>query len=157
MLDKELGVGPFDLNIADLGWDERIQDKLDIINDALLGLFILYVLSMGFTGLTVIGCLIAIVLVDSRIVALGGLITSALATTCLVIASILITVVMTKGVNEMNDLADRIGVHVERGDNFLIITWVAAGVMIAPMIFWAVRFCGMRREKQRFKSYKGSH
>lgn len=159
MIDEELSVGPFDINPANLGWDEEIQDKLDIINDALLGLFILYVLSMGFSGIAVIGCLVAVLLIESKIVVLLNVLSSALATLCLLIASILITVVLTKGVNEVNDIAEEIGVHVERGDNFLIITWVAAGVMIAPMVFWAVRFFVMRREKtrQRHRHSKGSY
>jgi hypothetical protein len=157
MMDKELSVGPFDLNPADLGWDEKIQDKLDIINDALLGLFILYVLSMGFSGIAVLGCLAAVVLVDSKILVLVNLLASALATLCLLIASILITVVLTKGVNEVNDIAEEIGVHVEKGDKFLILTWVAAGVMIAPMVFWAVRFFVMRREKKRHRHSKESY
>lgn len=157
MIDRELSVGPFELNLADLGWDERIQDKIDILNDALLGLFILYVLGMGFSGIAILGCIAAIFLAESKLIVLVNFATSTLATLSLIIASILVTVAVTKGVNEINDVAEEIGVHVEMGTKFLIITWVAAGVMIAPMVFWAVRFCVMRRHTKRVRPSKEAY
>ncbi|CAG9937218.1 unnamed protein product [Clonostachys rosea f. rosea IK726] len=118
LMDKELGVGPFDINIADLGWDEKMQDKLDIVNKVLLGLFVLYVLGIGFSGLATILC----------------------------VAAILITVTVTKGVNEFNNLSEKIGVTIVRGNPFLIISWVAAVVMLVAMVFWATRFHMIRRQ-----------
>lgn len=157
MMDKELSVGPFDINPADLGWDERIQDKLDIVNDALLGLFVLYVLAMAFSGLAVLGSIAAVFLVENRILVIFNLVVSNMATLCLVTASIFITIILNKGVNEANDMAEEIGVHIERGNKFLIITWVAAGLMIGPLAFWTVRFCTIRRErKRRYRHSKGS-
>lgn len=157
MLDKELSVGPFELNLADLGWDERIQDRLDTINDALMALFILYVLGMGFSGLGVLGSAAAFIFAESKIIVLFNLATSALATIALLVGSILITVAVTKGVSEINDIAEEIGVHVERGNKFLIITWIAAGLIIVPMIFWAVRFAAIKRQTKHVRRSKEAY
>jgi len=157
MIDKELSAGPIELNLADFGWDERIQDKIDILNDALLGLFILYCLGMGFSGIAILGCIAAFILAESKIIVLVNFFVSSLAVLSLLVASILVTVAVTRGVDEINDVAEEIGVNVEMGTKFLIITWVAAGVMIAPVIFWAVRFCVMRKHTKRVRPSKEAY
>ena len=149
MLDKEIGVGPFDVNLADLGWESSIQDKLDKLNDVLLGLFILFVLGMGFSGLALLGCAPAFLLPQRRIVPTVNLATSFLSFLCLVIASVILTVAATKGVDEINDVAEEIGVNVERGNKFMAISWVATGAMLSTAIFWAVRFLAVRKEIKR--------
>ncbi|CAH0015604.1 unnamed protein product [Clonostachys rhizophaga] len=146
LMDKELGVGPFDINIADLGWDEKMQEKLDIVNKVLLGLFVLYVLGIGFSGLATILCVAAFLLPENRLVAVGNLLLALLATIVLIIASILITVTVTKGVSEFNNLSEKIGVTIVRGNPFLIISWVAAVVMLVAMVFWATRFHMIRKQ-----------
>lgn len=153
VMDKEIDLGLFDVNIADLGWDEKVQEKLDIINKVLLGLFILYVLGIGFSGLATILCIVAILLPDKRIVAVVNLVLATLAMLSLLIASIIITIAVTKGVNELNEVAEKIGVTVVRGDQFLIISWVAAAVMLFAMVFWATRFCLARKHDRRTHGY----
>ena len=108
MLDREISVGPFDVNLADLGWESKIQEKLDKINDVLLGLFVLFVLGMGFSGLALLGCVPAALFPQTRVLPTVNLAASSLAFLSLAIASIIVTVAATKGVDEINDAAEEV-------------------------------------------------
>lgn len=149
ILDHELGVGPFSLNLADINWPDDIQDSLDMVNDALLGLFILYVLGVGFAGLAIFGCIAAFFLNERRSVALINLVLSTLAALCITIGSILVTVAAKKGVDKINDIGDDVGVSAKVGNKFLAITWVAAAVMLGAMFYWVTQLCMLRREKKK--------
>jgi len=148
LLDKSISVGPVDVSLNDLGYTDEIQDKVDILNDALLGLFILYVLGMGFCGVAICGCLGAFLAPARKSMALTNLIASILACLSLIIASILVTVAVTKGVREINDVGEEFGLEVQRGTKFLIISWVAAGVMLCTTVFWGVRFGSLKRRNK---------
>jgi len=151
ILDKQLDLGPLDFNLADLNYPDEIQEKLDIINDLLLGLFIVYVLGMGFSGLAVIGSLAAIFLAHSRLVVLFNFSVSGLAALSMTIGSIIVTIAGTKGVNQLNKVAEDFGIVASRGKNFLIISWVSAAVMIVAALFWTVRFCFVFKERRAAK------
>jgi len=156
ILDKQMSLGPIEVSINDLGWTPEVQEKLDILNDALLGLFILYVLGMGFSGLAILGCIAAFFLPEKRAVHLANFVVATLGALSLLVASILVTVAVTKGVNEINDVAEAINIEVDRGNKFLIISWVAAGVLLTSVIFWAVKFCVAWRANKPFRrSEKG--
>ena len=74
----------------------------------------------------------------------------------MLVASILIAVAVTEGVNEINDIAEEINIQVHRDHKFLILSWVAAGVLLTNMIFWAVQFCAAWRAHRHFRrSEKG--
>lgn len=151
ILNKQLEAGPMNINLADLNWPPEIQEKLDIINDLLLGLFIVYVLGMGFSGLAILGTVASMILASSRLLTLFNFVLSALAAISITAGSIIVTVAGVKGVDELNKVAEDFGVHAERGRNFLIISWVAAGCMIAAAVFWTTRFCMLCVERRREK------
>ena len=153
LLDKEMSVGPLDFNLKDLDWPDEIQKQLDKLNDALMGLFILYVLGMGLSGVAILGCGTSAALPERKSVSLGNLIAAALAAGSLAIGSILITVAVTKGVDEINDKGEKVGVSVSRGTRFLAISWVATGVMLSATVFWGVRFCLDKRRLRSVKSW----
>lgn len=152
LLDKSISVGPVDVSLNDLGYTDEIQEKVDILNDALLGLFILYVLGMGFSGIVICGSVGAFLAPARRSMALVNLIAALLGCLSLIIASILITVAVTKGVNEINDVGEEFGLEVQRGNKFLILSWVAAAVMISTTIFWGVRFGFLKKRAKRTTS-----
>ncbi|KAM5348401.1 hypothetical protein ACJ41O_008225 [Fusarium nematophilum] len=158
MLDHELEVGPFSLNIADLNWPDEIQDALDMLNQTLLGLFILYVLGVGFSGLAMLACLAAFFLFTKRGVNSVNLVLATLAALALTIGSILVTVAGNKGVDKVNDFGDDVGVSASLGSKFLGLTWAAAALMIAATGYWVTQLCMMRRERKReWKPRKGSY
>ncbi|CAG7564137.1 unnamed protein product [Fusarium equiseti] len=158
MLDKQLSVGPFELNLADINWPDDIQDSIDILNKALLATFVLYVIAVGFSGLAMLAALAAFFLFSRRGVNAVNLIIASLAALVLLIASILVTVAGKKGVSKLNDVGDNVGISASRGTKFLGLTWAAAALMIAAAIYWFVHLCLMRRERKReWKPRKGSY
>ena len=118
----------------------------------LLGLFILYVLSICFTGLAFLACAVGLVMPDRRFVCLLNLGLSILGGLTLLIASILLTVANTVGINKVNEFADELGIKAAGGTKFLILSWVAAAVMLSCMVFWISRYCTVKRAR---KNYRG--
>ncbi|KPM39179.1 hypothetical protein AK830_g7369 [Neonectria ditissima] len=158
MLSQELDVGPFDLTLKDLNWPDAIDDAIDTLNGALLGMFILYVLGVGFSGLAMLACMAAFFLAGRRSVALGNLVLALLAALSITVGSIIATVAAHKGVDKINDLGDDIGLSADLGSKFIAVTWVSSAFMLAATAYWAAHLCLMRREKKReWKHRKGSY
>ena len=109
ILDQQLRVGPVEVSLADFDWPSDVQDAIQMLNNVLLGLFVLYVLTMAFSGLTILGTLVAVFLM-SRGVILINMIIASLGMLTSTIASIIVTVVMTRGIDELNDAAQDIGI-----------------------------------------------
>lgn len=129
-----------------------------MLNDALLALFVLYVLGAGFAGLAMLACVTAFFLVGRGAVVLTNLILAPLAMLCTLIGSIIATVAAKKGVKKINKLGDDVGLSADVGKKFLILTWVSAGFMIAVTVYWTAQICLMRRERKRtWKPRKGSY
>ncbi|KAF5989999.1 hypothetical protein FBULB1_358 [Fusarium bulbicola] len=158
MLDKQLEVGPFQLNLADINWPDDIQDSIDLLNTALLVTFVFYVLAVGFSGLAMVASAGAFFLFARRGINAVNVILSGLAALVLLIASILVTVAGKKGVNKINDVGDGVGLSATVGNKFLALTWAAAALMIIAAIYWVMHLCLMRRERKRqWKPRKGSY
>lgn len=158
MLDKQLEVGPFKLNLADINWPDDIQDSIDLLNTALLVTFVFYVLAVGFSGLAMVASAGAFFLFARRGVNAVNVILSGLAALVLLIASILVTVAGKKGVNKINDVGDDVGLSASVGNKFLALTWAASALMIIAAIYWVMHLCLMQRERKRqWKPRKGSY
>lgn len=149
MLDKELKVGPVKLNLADINWPDGIQDKLDDLNDAFLGLFIMYVLGIGFAGLSMLCGIFAFFKPNVRLLSLANFTIGALGFLSLLIGSIIVTVATKKGVSALNKVGSKVGLAAERGDKFYALTWVATSFMGVITLFWMVSFCTIRRDRRR--------
>ncbi|POR38809.1 Uncharacterized protein TPAR_00994 [Tolypocladium paradoxum] len=148
ILDHELKVGPLKLNLSDINWPDSIQDKLDVLNDALLALFIVYVLAMGFSGLSMLLNLGALLLPGKTGLLLLNLIVGSLGGLACTIGSIVVTVAGSKGVREINDKGAKVGISAERGTQFYLLSWIATGFMLAVAIFWLAQFLALRRKKK---------
>jgi hypothetical protein len=154
MLDRELGVGDLNINLADIDWPSEIQDTLDLINKLLLALFILYVLTFGFTTLSVLCGPLSYFKPDSRGLFLINAIISILGMLCSVLSSVMITVIGTIGLNKLNDKAEQIGINAERGRGFLIISWIVTGFMLGAAIGWVVQIPFAIRRRSRYNPSK---
>ncbi|KAI8672913.1 hypothetical protein NCS56_00755700 [Fusarium sp. Ph1] len=158
LLDHQLEVGPFQLSLTDINWPDDIQDSIDMLNSALLALFVLYVLGVGFSGLAMLGSLAAFFLFSRRGVNAANLGLASLAALCLTVGSILVTVAGDKGVDKINDVGDDVGISASLGTKFLALTWASSGLMIAATVYWATHLCLMRRERKRqWTPRKGSY
>lgn len=158
LLDHQLEVGPFQLSLTDINWPDDIQDAIDMLNSALLALFVLYVLGVGFSGLAMLGSLAAFFLFSRRGVNAANLGLASLAALCLTVGSILVTVAGDKGVDKINDVGDDVGISASLGTKFLALTWASSGFMIAATSYWTTHLCLMRRERKRqWTPRKGSY
>lgn len=154
MLDQELSVGPLRLSLADLDWPDTIEDALDKVNKALLAIFILYVLGIGFSGLAILGSLAAIFLSSSKGVTIVNFIFAILAAVVLFAGSLVTTIGAREGTKQINDLGDDIGLSADVGTKFMIISWVAFAVMAAAAVYWVTQCCVTRRTTKRVYTEK---
>lgn len=149
LLDHELSVGPFEISLNDINWPDEVQDAINAINDVLLAMFVLYVLGIGFSGIGVFTAAAAFVFAGKRSVMLINLAVSALAAICILVGSILVTVAVTAGIDQINDVGDDVGIAAKKGDKFLGITWAAAAMMVLSTVIWCGLFFSVWRERKR--------
>jgi len=154
MLDQELEVGPFDLNLADIKWPSDIQEKLNIINDALYALFILYVIGIVLSGVGALGAIASFFQADRRSLVLLNFVIAVLAALAITIGSIIVTIALSKGVHDINKVGKDVDVHASKGDKFLALTWVASASMIIATGLWVVQFCVAWRVRSKTKHGK---
>ncbi|KHN95832.1 Actin cortical patch SUR7/pH-response regulator PalI [Metarhizium album ARSEF 1941] len=147
LLDKELGIGPAKLNLADIKWPQGIQDTLDVLNNALLGLLIMYALGAGLSFVSAVGGVAAFLKPDMRIFALVNFVIGGLGFLSIFIGSIIVTVATSTGVGAVNKIGNPIGLSASRGTKFYALSWVSTGFMGFVMLFWMVRFCMIRRQR----------
>lgn len=156
MLSEELELGPVDITLQDLNFPTEIQDQLDTINDALLALFVLYVLGIAFSGIGVFTAALAFFFPTKRTLVLVNVAVIGIAMLVLLVGSIVVTVAVTEGVDQINDIGEEVGVNIERGDNFLAITWAAAALTVVSFIVWCVQLCNVWREGKRIRAARRS-
>ncbi|KAK7981856.1 hypothetical protein PG996_009541 [Apiospora saccharicola] len=136
VLDREIEVGPLDLNPADLKIPEGIQEAINYVNGFLLAVFVLYVIGIGFSGIVFLLCIGAITIGPSTLFSLASAVTATLAALALGIASAIATAIAKKGASEINDKGDEVGISAKAGSKFMIITWVAFGAIVVALISW---------------------
>ncbi|KAF4126855.1 Ca2+ regulator and membrane fusion protein Fig1 [Geosmithia morbida] len=148
LIERKLDSAPVDVNLSDLGWSSSVQEQLDKVNDALFALFVMYAMVMGFSGLSMLAGALGVAVPSThgnRLVVVANLGLASLDTLVIMIASIIVTVAVTKGVDEINDKAGDIGISVAAGTKFLILTWVTAVLTLAVTLFWAARLVVNKR------------
>ncbi|CAH0022262.1 unnamed protein product [Clonostachys rhizophaga] len=145
IINNQLSLGPFDIKLPDLGWTDDIQANLDSLNEALLGFFVLYVLGITFCGLSILICLAAFAKPEHKKVVLSAVSISLIAASVLVAASIIATVMTTKGIDRMNLLTRHIGVEVQGGHKFLGLTWTSAVAILLALMFWGTKYLIIRK------------
>lgn len=133
VLDHQLAVGPLEFNLADLNFPEEIDDAIKYLNSFLLAVFVFYVLGASFSGLSFLLCILALHRTIGSWVPLSIIATTSLATLTLGIGSAITTAIAKKGESEINKYGDDVGISATAGGKFMILTWVAFGVMFIAM------------------------
>ncbi|KAF6842275.1 SUR7 protein [Colletotrichum musicola] len=149
MLDQELSIGPLRVSLADLNWPDDIEDTLDKVNKFLLAIFILYVVGIGFSGLSILGSLAAFFLGFRKLVTITNFVFTVLASIAFLAGSLITTIGAKEGAKQINDIGDDIGISAEAGQKFMIISWVAFAVIAAAAVYWVAQFCVGRRSRSR--------
>ncbi|KAI1384886.1 uncharacterized protein F4822DRAFT_416612 [Hypoxylon trugodes] len=148
ILQREIDQGPLKINATDIPIPDKIREAINYLNSFLLATFVLYVLGSGFSGLSFLSCIVILTLrrdVIGRGTIIINIAVAALATLTLALSSAIATAISKKGVSEINDAGDDVGISAVEGTKFMTISWVAFAVMFVTMLFWCASCCLPRR------------
>jgi hypothetical protein len=143
LLDKQLGVGPFQLNLADLGLTNDIQDKLDDVPKIIQAIVAMYIIAAIFVLLSLFGSCGAIALIPNsagRTIVMGNLGLAGVAVFFLLIGNLITTIGSGVVVDKVTDLGDDIGLSAVRGGKFMALSWGAFTLMLLTVFYWVYEF-----------------
>lgn len=139
-----------DITLEDLQWPDDIQSGIDTLNALMVAMFALYVIAICLIFLTLVTSVIGI-LTTGRLSACLNIGLALLAFLAIGLASALVTAVMVKGTDIINDKGSAIGLEASYSDKFLAITWAATAVMLVAVIAWFASLCFGRRSERHTK------
>lgn len=143
MLDKQLGVGPLQLNLADLGLTDEIQDKLNDVPKIIQAIVAMYIIAAIFTLLSLFGSCGAIALIPNsagRTIVMGNLGLAGAAVFFLLIGNLITTIGSGMVVDKVTELGGDIGLSVVRGGKFMALSWGAFALMHLVVFYWVYEF-----------------
>lgn len=157
MLDKQLSVGPLNLNIADLGLTDDIQDKLDDVPKIIQSIVAMYIIAAIFIILALFGSCAAVALIPNpagRKIVMGNLGLAGGAFFFLLIGNLITTIGSGVVVDKVNDLGDKFGLSAVRGGRFMALSWAALVLMLLVVIYWVYEITA---EKKRMAENNRAH
>ena len=89
------------------------------------------------------------VIIGHRSIAIFNVFFATLAALLLIIGSSLVTAALAKGIKDVNEYGNKVGIYAEKGDKFLALTWAATGVMVIAATAWLVDLCVVWRHRKR--------
>jgi hypothetical protein len=137
-----------DVTLDDLQWPDDIQSGIDALNAAMAAMFVLYVIAICLIFVTLVTSVVGI-LTSGRLSACLNIGLALLAFLAIGLASALVTAVMVKGTDVINDHGKPIGLKAYYGSKFLALTWAATGLMLVALIAWFAALCFGRRNERR--------
>ncbi|KAH8883072.1 hypothetical protein GQ53DRAFT_664793 [Thozetella sp. PMI_491] len=151
MFDHELSVGPFKLNLQELGFSDDLQGEFDKIYRLLEAFAIIFIIGAGFTGLTVISSIASLFLLHrrERITLLINVILSGIAMGILLLAVTIVTAGAYIAASETNDKGSDVGISATAGHIFTAVTWTAVGLMIVTFVYWLFQHRRFRKGVKR--------
>jgi len=156
-INSELSNGPLHINTSTINWPADIQSTINDLNTALAATFVLYVIGICLSFLTLLMGLLTLFLPNrpALLTPLVLAILALLAFLALGIASAIVTAAMVKIANAVNsDGGQDIGVVAYKGNKYLALTWAATGVMLVAVVGSFLECCFGRRERRREWSEK---
>lgn len=124
-----------------------IQKGLNALRIAAKATFVLYCIAIGFIGVALIAAVLSLFFAG-RLSAFLNLILDWLAFIVLGIASAITTAISVKGTETINKYGGEIGVRASKGEKFLVITWVATGLLLVSSLIWCVLAVVGRKRKR---------
>lgn len=135
------------VTLADLNWPDDIETGIKTLNALMGAMFVLYCVAIALIFVATLAA-VAAILLSGRLSACVNFLVAILAFLAIGLASALVTAVMVKATNIINDKGSEIGLQAKRGNKFLALTWVATGLMFAVVLTWVVEFFLGRRPKK---------
>lgn len=148
-LQNELNKSGVSLNLTkDLDWPTKDIDKgVSALRVAQKAAFILYCIAAGLLLLAALASIAGIFL-TGRLFALVNIFLSALAFLAILLASAITTVVAGKAAHVINKYGKAVGVSANKGNRFLVLTWVAMGLAGVNVLVWTWE-CVLGRRRHR--------
>lgn len=141
ILDQEIQAGPLNLNLNQLPVPASVQDAVDIINDALFTLLVVYALGSGIAGLSFLSSLATLVLFRKKVTKLvvwANTAVAGLGVVILLIGSGIVTYANDKGVKGINDAGKDVGISGIRGTKLITLSWITFALMLITSIYWGL-------------------
>jgi hypothetical protein len=155
ILEEALNKTGLGITLQDLKWPEDIQRGLDALRIVSITSFVLYCISIALIFLALVAALPAL-FAQGRLAACLNLMIAILAFLAIGLASALVTAVLVKGTNVINQYGNDIGVQATRGNKFLALTWAATALMLITLVAWSVEICfGHRKSRTTYVSKHG--
>ena len=141
------------ITLDDLHWSNKIDKGLKALNAAQKATFVLYCISIGLIFVALVMAAISIFL-NGRFSAFINLIMDLFAFSVILVTSALVTYVANRITHLINKYGDDIGIRANRGDKFLVLTWVATGLMFVASLVWCFDCVAGRRRNRSYKEEK---
>jgi len=135
-LQRELNAsGHSNINLTALHWPDSIDKGLQALYEAQKAAFILYCIGIGLIGITTL-LAIASIFLEGRLSAFVNILVTMLAFLAIAIASALTTGIAVKAANLINKYGNPVGISATKGSRFMILTWVATGLVFINILVW---------------------
>lgn len=169
MLDHDLSVGPFTLNLADLGIVKDIQSGINTISKFAEVPVVIYFFAVAFIALSMLGSIAAVFLISrtqldsdslhsynrrrsfeisTKLVIMANLGLASSAVLALLIGNLVMTIASKKVVQEVAEHASKYGLNAYQGTKFLATTWAAFTLMVLAAIWWVIEFIVLHASAQ---------
>lgn len=147
---------PSQISLGDIQWPSEVTDAQNLIRTASIAISILYILSVAFSGLAVIGALFGI-FTNGRMSACCNVIIDLLAFLALAAGSIVATIAIVKAVDAVNKYGKEIGISATRGTLFMGMTWAGTALMLIATIVSIVQLIRGRKNGGYISERKEKH
>lgn len=153
ILEKALNKSGLGITLDDLEWPEDIQRGLDALRLVSITSFVLYCIAIALIFLSLVAAVPAL-FASGRLAACLNLIVVILAFLAIGLASALVTAVIVKGGDLINEHGKDIGVGAKKGSKFMGLTWAATVLMFFTMIMWSIELCFGHRRRNTYAPAK---
>jgi hypothetical protein len=145
------GHGHVDL-VRDLHWPEDVSKGIRALRIAARAAFVIYCMAIALEGIALI-CGMASFFLEGRLGAFANMLIDWVAFLTIGIASAIVTAIAVKGASVINEYGDEVGLQATQGSKFLVLTWVATGLMLLSSIVWCFDcVVGSRRRRSPSKN-----
>jgi hypothetical protein len=138
MLDRELGIGPFHVNLAQLQFPDAIQGGLDIVNKVISSITYAYIFGIVMAAINMIGSVAAFCLRTKRSIAAVNLVASLLGTLALLGGSVVTMLISHGGGALVNLVGKPVGISASPGKTFVMISWMSVMLTAFSFVYWVV-------------------
>ena len=116
-------------------------------------MFVLYCIGAAAAGLCIIFSLVSF-FATGRLSSCLNFLLAIVAFLALAISSAIVTAIIVKATNLINQYGNDIGLYAYKGRKFLAMTWAATAAMLLAMVAWIVIFCMGRKNTRRAATEK---